>query len=184
MLSCYLTTLSTLMDVLNVRSAMTRPPKMLSVAPRLKLIDARNMRRLSQQQVAERLGTTYVTVSRWERGVSDPYPHYRRKLCQLFGETEEELDLVPTSVRKASIPSFGESALSKIAALPQPVYDPAMPLPSLLLVGRDRELVELKRNLRNGGSGSVIALSGLPGVGKTDLARNVVYDPQIRSHFS
>src|SRR5205823_2389888 len=71
-----------------------------------------------------------------------------------------------------------------IAALPQPVYDPAMPLPSLLLVGRDRELVELKRNLRNGGSGSVIALSGLPGVGKTDLARNVVYDPQIRSHFS
>ncbi|HTI14432.1 MAG TPA: tetratricopeptide repeat protein [Dictyobacter sp.] len=63
--------------------------------PRLHLIDARSSRGLSQNEVANRLGTTHVNVSRWERGITRPSPYFRRKLCVLFGETEEALDLVP-----------------------------------------------------------------------------------------
>ncbi|MBX5452219.1 helix-turn-helix domain-containing protein, partial [Thermogemmatispora sp.] len=63
--------------------------------PRVRLVEARMSRGWSQQEVAERLGTTHVNVSRWERGVTKPNPYFRRKLCRLFGLTEEELDLAP-----------------------------------------------------------------------------------------
>src|SRR2546421_2953503 len=62
--------------------------------PRLRLTEARNERKLSQQQVADLIGSTHVNVSRWERGITRPSPYFRRKLCALFGKTEEELDLV------------------------------------------------------------------------------------------
>src|SRR5579863_9944114 len=63
------------------------------VPPRTKLIEARVQRKLTQQQLAERIGTNYVNVSRWERGITRPGPYFRRKLSHLFGKTEEELDL-------------------------------------------------------------------------------------------
>src|SRR5215472_11467678 len=61
--------------------------------PRVRLTDARNDRELSQQEVADLIGSTHVNVSRWERGITRPGPFFRRKLCKLFGKTEEELDL-------------------------------------------------------------------------------------------
>src|SRR5579875_3140064 len=61
--------------------------------PRIRLTEARNNRGWSQLEVAERIGTTHVNVSRWERGITRPSPYFRRKLCQLFGKNEEELDL-------------------------------------------------------------------------------------------
>src|SRR5579883_2382496 len=61
--------------------------------PRVHLTEARNERGWSQQEVAESLGTTYVNVSRWERGVTRPSPYFRKKLSMLFGKTERELDL-------------------------------------------------------------------------------------------
>src|SRR6202043_1903427 len=63
------------------------------VQPRTKLIEARKQRKLSQKQLAERIGTNYVNVSRWERGITRPGPYFQRKLSHLFGKTEEELDL-------------------------------------------------------------------------------------------
>src|SRR5437763_13269722 len=63
--------------------------------PRQRLTEARMQRDWSQQQVAERIGSTHVNVSRWERGVTKPTPYFRRKLCQLFGKSEQELDLEP-----------------------------------------------------------------------------------------
>lgn len=62
--------------------------------PRLGLTEARIALGKSQQEVADDLGTTHVNVSRWERGITKPNPYFRRKLCRLFGKTEEELDLV------------------------------------------------------------------------------------------
>src|SRR5712691_8070086 len=63
---------------------------------RWRLIEARKQRSWSQQEIADRIGTTKVNLSRWERGITKPGPYYRRKLCALFGKSEEELDLVPT----------------------------------------------------------------------------------------
>src|SRR6266498_5929466 len=67
--------------------------------PRWRLAEARTLRKLSQQEVADRIGTTYVNISRWERGITRPNPYFRRKLCALFGKSEEELGLVVSMAR-------------------------------------------------------------------------------------
>jgi transcriptional regulator with XRE-family HTH domain len=57
------------------------------------LRNERLLRGWSQQDLADRLGATAVTVSRWECGVQQPGPALRRKLCLLFGKSEDELGL-------------------------------------------------------------------------------------------
>src|SRR5436853_3446585 len=103
--------------------------------PRLRLTEARNERKLSQQQVADRIGTTHVNVSRWERGITKPNPYFRRKLCSLFGKTEQELDLAPAPEAPQSTPAVPTTV--------EALYDPAIPpRPPIRLVGRDDELVQ------------------------------------------
>jgi tetratricopeptide (TPR) repeat protein/DNA-binding XRE family transcriptional regulator len=65
----------------------TTPP------PRWRLAEARTERKWSQQEVAGLIGTSYVNISRWERGITRPNPYFRRKLCALFRKSEQELDL-------------------------------------------------------------------------------------------
>src|SRR5215469_7315860 len=69
---------------------MTTSPK---PAFAIKLKKLRTHRGLSQTQVAEKLGTDFRVVSRWERGLHQPTAYYRPKLCELFGVTLEELGL-------------------------------------------------------------------------------------------
>src|SRR5215469_6309326 len=52
---------------------------------------ARNWR---QQDIADRLGTTVLSVKRWERGSHQPSQYFRAKLCALFGKSMEELSFV------------------------------------------------------------------------------------------
>ena len=44
----------------------------------------------TQSEVAERTGTTQITVSRWENGITVPSPYYRQRLGELFGKSMEE----------------------------------------------------------------------------------------------
>ena len=171
--------------------------------PRVRLTEARNARGWSQQEVAERLGTTYVNVSRWERGITRPSPYFRKKLCMLFGKTEWELDLTYESEPPAGVlvSDVAERAAYASAVAPTspnadartrdaapfaqgPLYDPSIPLPpSIYLVGRDEELAHLRQRLLAGGSVALTALNGLPGVGKTTLAITLAHDPELRAHF-
>src|ERR1700688_173111 len=64
--------------------------------PRLRLTEARISLKLSQQELADRIGTTDVNISRWERGLTRPGPYFRQKLCALFGKSEAELELEAT----------------------------------------------------------------------------------------
>src|SRR5450631_4197291 len=48
-----------------------------------------------QSDLAEQLGTTVVTIKRWERGSQLPSTYFRVKLCALFGKTAEELGFIP-----------------------------------------------------------------------------------------
>jgi len=48
-----------------------------------------------QCDVADQLGTTVITIKRWERGSYQPSPYFRAKLCALFGKSAEELGFVP-----------------------------------------------------------------------------------------
>ena len=54
----------------------------------------RERRGWSQARLAELVGTDAGTVSRWERGVTSPSPHFREKLCALFGKDARELGLL------------------------------------------------------------------------------------------
>ena len=49
---------------------------------------------MSQQELAEQVDATLVTVSNWERGKTMPGPYHRRQLNALFGKTLAELELV------------------------------------------------------------------------------------------
>jgi tetratricopeptide (TPR) repeat protein/transcriptional regulator with XRE-family HTH domain len=144
--------------------------------PRLRLTEARTRKNWSQHDVADHIGTTYVNISRWERGITKPGPYFRRKLCELYGKSEEELDL-------GSVP--GEVAVTSPSAFSEALYDPAIPHePPVRLVGRDHELVQIKQRLYAGDSVTLTALNGLPGVGKTTLAIALAHDPEIQDHFS
>src|SRR5579864_335748 len=110
--------------------------------PRIRLADARNERKLSQQQVADRIGTTHVNVSRWERGVTKPNPYFRRKLCRLFGKGEQELDLDLGAGLEEAVDEVAVSPLTRTSR--NAVYDSAIPLqPAISLVGRDEELARI-----------------------------------------
>ncbi len=58
---------------------------------------ARSELGLSQQQVADSIGTTKVTVNRWENGVTFPSPYFRQQLCKVFNKTLAELGLEPVA---------------------------------------------------------------------------------------
>jgi transcriptional regulator with XRE-family HTH domain len=45
----------------------------------------------SQQELADRLGTTKITVRRWEHSTTTPSPYFRLKLIAIFGKSFEEL---------------------------------------------------------------------------------------------
>src|SRR5947209_10311548 len=159
--------------------------------PRWRLAEARTERKWSQQEVADLISTTYVNISRWERGITRPNPYFRRKLCALFGKSEQELDL-STSVEsvteergeRIATGSEAEAGMGSRATEGEWIDDSAIPLkPTIALVGRDEELGQIKQRLRNGGSVALTALNGLPGVGKTALSIALAHDTEIREHF-
>ncbi len=163
--------------------------------PRLRLSEERTQRKWSQQEVADRIGTTYVNISRWERGITRPNPYFRRKLCTLFGKSEAALGLgvgeerpredgVNKESRDTSLstPSDGATPIETVTG--NRLLDHAIPLePAIRLVGRENELGQIKKRLFNGGSVALTALNGLPGVGKTALSITLAHDPEIRAHF-
>lgn len=168
--------------------------------PRIRLTEARNERHWSQQYVADQIGTTHVNISRWERGITRPGPYFRRKLCVLFGKSEEELDLgLP---RTASVPASNSSPPPAVTSEPSPVsdsapaassprsssvhiFDPFIPRHHFTrFVGREDELKALKRRLCSGENAALTALNGLPGVGKTTLATAIAHDAEIKAYFS
>lgn len=62
--------------------------------PNDRLKSARYQMGWTQAELAEKVGTTFETVSRWERGIKAPSAYFRRKLSEVFGKTAEELGLL------------------------------------------------------------------------------------------
>jgi transcriptional regulator with XRE-family HTH domain/tetratricopeptide (TPR) repeat protein len=91
---------------------------------RSKLITARLRNGLSQEELAEKIGCSREIVSRWERGLSTPYPHWVRKLCSFFESNPEDLDIHAAPRRRqvlqmmvgagvaGALMSFGNTELS------------------------------------------------------------------------
>jgi len=81
---------------------------------------------LSQEALAERLGTDRSTIARWERGESEPQPHVRPKLGSLLGLSPLELETLLKHDEAATLvqPNSGPAAVIGNAVLPGPDLDP------------------------------------------------------------
>src|SRR6266699_7147177 len=94
----------------------------------------------SQTKIAEVLGVTTRTVSRWELGLTVPYPYYREQLCALFGKDAKELGLLLV---------IDEHDILKEVPLVQPI---APDIPGVLssidsLLGRQNLFMQVKERL-------------------------------------
>jgi transcriptional regulator with XRE-family HTH domain/tetratricopeptide (TPR) repeat protein len=149
--------------------------------PNTHLKRERERRGWSQAKVADEIGTTEKNVSRWERGVSFPYPYYREKLCTLFGKSAGELGFVKDDEPEVAISGNAEQ---REQHFPLPLYDPSIPpVPNegKGLVGRAALLDAFAEQLC---THTCLALSGLPGVGKTALAILLTQHPFVQQTFS
>ncbi len=151
----------------------------------------REKRGWSLAKLAEVLGTTTRTVSRWEQGLAVPYPYYREQLCVLYGKTAEELGLLSDAnenhmAEEATSPVPQPPALDDPAPQASFLVDPTIPesLGSTdSLLGRTSLLTEVKQHLLQSGGPTLTALNGLPGIGKTSLAVALAMDQQVQAHF-
>lgn len=128
---------------------MSEPGSTDSVDERL-----RNLRRglgLSQEQLARRLGVSFVTVNRWESGRSQISARAAAALTEL----------------EASIAAGETGALST-----------ALPVARSSFVGRERELAELAQLLRQS---RLVTLIGPGGAGKSRLAAEVLSRRPVRN---
>ena len=49
----------------------------------------------SQVELASRIGTTPVSVGRWENNITRPNLHFQQQLCEIFAKSPEELGFLP-----------------------------------------------------------------------------------------
>jgi transcriptional regulator with XRE-family HTH domain len=163
---------------------------MVKMFPNERLRQERQRRGWSRQYVAEQIGVADPkTIGRWERGVAFPSTYFLQRLCSLFGMLAQDLGLFPgehdDALQTVAVQHvFHRAAIFSVTT--SPLFDPA--IPQMLvdtdgLVGRDELLEHLKQYLCAGKRLNASALHGLPGVGKTALARELIYDNDIQKHF-
>lgn len=126
--------------------------------PNPRLRAARDERGWSQQELAERVGTTSVNVSRWENGSNFPSPYSRQRLCEVFNKSLDELGLVPPphDSRMGNIPITRNA----------------------FFIGREKLLAQLHDRLsitRTAALTQAQALYGLGGIGKTQTAAEYAF---------
>src|SRR5579859_1295 len=155
--------------------------------PNKSLRDARVARGWTQAELAEKIGCHTKLIHLWERGLTLPSPFYVKRLCRTLRKDAKTLGLVPDDSElvntSGNAPIVQEDA--EIQEELQSIFDPAMPLlPDKAFVGREKDIVAIKQQLRGRGNIALTVLNGLPGVGKTALAVALVHDPEIRNYFS
>jgi len=83
---------------------------------RTKLAEARYSKGWSQEEASEQVGVTRSTFSLWESGKLTPYPIHVHRLCEIFGKTAEELDLVQKS-QEVGMTEVSEAILDQDALM-------------------------------------------------------------------
>jgi transcriptional regulator with XRE-family HTH domain len=157
------------------------PKAETSPLSRSRLAAERYRRGWSQQEVADRIGTTPLNVSRWERGLTKPSPYFRYKLSQVFEVNAQALGILPETTDQ-----FATEDELFMGQKGEGIYDPALPLPLKMipLIGRDEVFERIQQRLLAAQGVPSIAISGLPGIGKTALAVKIAYDYDVRRQFT
>jgi transcriptional regulator with XRE-family HTH domain len=144
-----------------------------------KLIQVPVERHWSQDFIAGQIGTTPVSVSRWERGITIPGPYYRKKLCGLFGKSEAELGIAK------EVPPTNTEQLQQVSdehmQQSQNLWNMPYTRPPFF-TGREGVLQDLRKKFSTADSSVVmVAISGLGGIGKTLTAIEYAY--RFRSSY-
>ncbi|CAA9458182.1 MAG: hypothetical protein AVDCRST_MAG37-3343 [uncultured Rubrobacteraceae bacterium] len=131
---------------------------------------------LTQEELASRAGLTSNAVSALERGTrKHPYPHTVRSLADALGLSEDER----TSLL-AAVPKRNATELETSSPVPESSRF-TLPSPPTPLLGRERELSEIRELFLSSSQVRLVTLTGIGGVGKTRLAMAVAHE--VESHF-
>lgn len=142
------------------------------------LREERLHRHWSQRDLADKLGTTRVTISRWEAGATYPNAYFRQQLCEIFNKRIEEFNFF-SEISAPQDDSEGASSTS--------VEDPLLHTACIwgvpyarnpFFTGRQEILQQMHQLLGQEASISLTqswSLSGLGGVGKTQTAVEYAY---------
>ncbi len=120
---------------------------------------ARLDRGLSQKQLADLVGTTPVSISRWENGAVFPTRYYRQRLSAALEKSPAELGLLS--------PSLQDSRVETIPIMRNPFF-----------TGREHLLDLLHKRLSTARMAALTqpqALYGLGGIGKTQTAAEYAF---------
>jgi tetratricopeptide (TPR) repeat protein/DNA-binding XRE family transcriptional regulator len=141
----------------------------------------------SQSELAERLGTTQVNISRWETGITTPGPFFRQRLADVFGKSLEDLGLVTeVAITDHKDTGTGDTHANIPAPAVQHIQRWNVPYHrNLFFTGREDILLHLYTILNTNYTAALTqtqAISGLGGIGKTQIA--VEYAYRYREHYS
>ena len=138
----------------------------------------------TQEELANKVGTTGVTVSRWESGVTSPGRYLRKMLSNVYGKSIAELNKLLDEGSEQELSQNQDAGLSEEGAAEQALAIPAYerPLPIFLfneplptaseLYGRQRERDTLINRTFRKASTSIV---GPRRSGKTWLIRYLLY---------
>ncbi len=118
----------------------------------------------SQEQLAEKIGATALSINRWEHDKAMPRPFYRAELCRVFNISAQSL--------------FGGDEDAQEETSDLPVIWNVPHLRNLYFTGREEILVYLHEALRSRKPVALTqpqAISGLGGIGKTQTAIEYAY---------
>ncbi len=131
----------------------------------------------SQSDLAEQLGTSQVNVSRWEKGLTVPGPYFRQRLVGAFGKSLEELGLF-IEAENASSEELGTKRVPAVALAPVLTLNTVPYRRNAFFTGREDILTTLSTTLKNKQAAALTqaqAISGLGGIGKTQIAVEYAY---------
>lgn len=104
---------------------MKRPGE---AVPNHLLRSARESHGWTQEELAEKIGTTSVTISRWESGITFPSRYFRKKLSTLYGQSIRALGLLPEDSinppHTVSSPSVGAPSVGAPSEVGAPFTSP------------------------------------------------------------
>ncbi|HEV2654297.1 MAG TPA: helix-turn-helix domain-containing protein, partial [Ktedonobacteraceae bacterium] len=149
--------------------------------PKYVLRSLREKQGWTQEELADRVGTTGVTVSRWESGVTSPGPYLLKKLSTVYGKSIEELNQLLDEGNEQTLAhdiEAGEERADEIHVAPiarrsEPIFLFNEPLPSASeLYGRQSERDTLINRTFRKASTSIV---GPRRSGKTWLVRYLQY---------
>lgn len=143
-------------------------PKKTSFGQRLR--GERQRLNWSQKRLADAIGTTPSTINRWEHDKTLPQPFYREKLHHIFGTDAPDLFAFHEVLVSRGVEIEERPVASSLNNFPY--------LRNIYFTGREEILTRLREKLTTtdtAGHSQLYALSGMGGIGKTQIAIEYVY---------